>query len=219
MFLSSFREQLLQIFGDESLFGFAAIDDRLAKETGCKCSLVTLLPYPDLQYKYSNVEYLIMTEALWGKHSAMINEVKAFLDENSIQYATPSASTKKDGNLRAEYSYKWAAIHAGLGFIGKNDVFVHPKYAQRVRISCLLIDYDVPVFSGSIESKCGECDICVRACPHHLITGRSWDINIMREELIDYNSCNTKSNYEDEAEPYACAQCLLSCKYGNYVNT
>lgn len=113
----------------------------------------------------------------------------------------------------AEFSYKWAAIHAGLGFIGKNDVFVHYKYGQRVRISCLLINLDVPGFSENIDSKCGDCDLCVRACPHGYISGRAWNVNIRREELVDYKKCAAKSKHSGDGEKYLCARCSLACRY------
>lgn len=124
---------------------------------------------------YNAVEYFEMLDALRKEHRTKLNVFKSILDENKIHYSAPPASPKNDGAHLAEFSYKWAAIHAGLGFIGKNDVFVHEAYAQRVRISCLLIDYDAPVFAGEItKSKCGVCNRCVEACPHNFISGANW---------------------------------------------
>jgi len=210
-----FLEYLRDVFQDESLFGFSSIDKSLAVKTKCKTALVTFLPYPDLEYMYNAVEYFNMLEELRREHSEKLNKIKAFLDENRIKYALPSASPEDDGNHKAEFSYKWAAIHTGLGFIGKNDVFTHYKYAQRVRISCLLIDFALPVFDGEIISKCGECDLCVQACPYHFITGRSWNIDIHRDELVDYKKCAVKSKHSGDGQKHLCSYCLLACKYPN----
>jgi epoxyqueuosine reductase len=209
---------LKAIFKDESLYGFSAIDSSLADQIGCKCALVTLMPYPDLTYMYNPIKFFHMAESLRKEHSKKIAGLKQFLGRNAVRYATPPASPKDDGKHLAEFSYKWAAIHAGLGFIGKNDVFVHEKYAQRVRISCLLIDDEMPVFTGEVYSKCGACDLCVRACPHGLITGQPWHENVQRHELIDYKTCATKSRHDGNGVKYLCARCSLSCTYPECVH-
>lgn len=213
MTVTAFFEYLNKIFEDEALFGLSSISEDLADKTGCKCALVTLLSYPDLQYMYNAFEYFAMLEDLRKKHIEKLNEIKLFLNINRIKYVTPPASPNDNGEHMAEFSYKWAAIHAGLGFIGKNDVFVHYKYAQRVRISCLLIDFDLPVFSGDISSKCGKCNLCVEACPHKFITGHVWHKDIQREELINYRKCATKSKHSGEGHKYLCAHCSLACTY------
>ncbi len=218
MTVDALLDCLKMIFKDESLYGFSAIDSSLADQTGCKCALVTLMPYPDLTYMYNPVEFFHMAESLRKEHSKKIAGLKQFLDRNAVRYATPPASPKDDGEHLAGFSYKWAAIHAGLGFIGKNDVFVHEKYAQRVRISCLLIDDEMPVFTGEVYSKCGACDLCVRACPHGLITGQPWHENVQRHELIDYKTCATKSRHDGNGVKYLCARCSLSCTYPDCVH-
>ncbi len=213
MTVTSLLNCLKVLFNDESLYGFSTIDSALAEKTGCKCAVTTLMPYPDLSYMYNPVEFFEMTESLRKEHSEKMAELKKFLDRNSVRYATPPASPKDDGEHLAEFSYKWAAIHAGLGFIGKNDVFVHEKYAQRVRISCLLIDYEMPVFRGEVISKCGACDICVRACPHGFIAGQTWHENVRRSALLDYKKCATKSKHGGDGMRYLCALCSLACTY------
>lgn len=210
---SEFVDYLYWIFKDRTLFGFTTLERDLSEKTHCKCVLVTLLPFPDLKYMYNGFEYFEMAEGLRKKHSEKLNKVKLFLQGNQIGYAIPPASPKDDGEYLAEFSYKWAAIHAGLGFIGKNDVFVHYKYAQRVRISCLLVDLDMPVFNGEVDSKCGNCRLCVDACPHGFITGNAWYKEVHREELIDYKKCATKSKYGDSDIKYLCARCSLACTY------
>ena len=206
-------KHLLDVFKDNSLFRFSPIDKSLAKKEGCRCALVTLLPYPDLKYNYDPIEYFIMFKGLWEKHSEKMNMVKAFLDADSIKYKAPPAAPKDDGNHLAEFSYKWAAIHAGLGFIGKSDAFVHYKYAQKVRISCLLIDFDMPVFDGQVSAKCDDCDLCVQACVYQYISGKAWHINIRRDELIDYKKCAAKTKHSGDGQKYACGYCVMACKY------
>ena len=120
---------LSDIFKDKSLFGFSHITENLANREDCKCAIVTLLPYPDLNYDYSPIEYFIMLQDLWKNHSVMMDRLKGFFYDNNVIYKSPPATPNDDGSHRADFSYKWAAIQAGLGFIGKNDVFVHYKYS------------------------------------------------------------------------------------------
>jgi ferredoxin len=211
--ISAFTDCLLDAFGDPSLFGFSSIEERLAEQTGCKCALVTLVTHPDLNYHYNPVEFYHMATELGEAQSAKMRLVKNFLDEKGIRYASPPAAPKNDGSYFAEFSYKWAAIHAGLGFIGKNDVFVHYQYAQRVRISCLLLDLSVPCYAGGIQSKCSSCDACVQACPHGLLTGETWNIAAKREDLVDYKSCARNSRHDGSGQKYLCAHCSLACRY------
>jgi hypothetical protein len=82
MTVSTFMEHLHKIFGDDSLYGFSKIDKDLSEKTCCKCSLITLLPYPDLHCIYNPIEFYLMLEDLRQKHAEMLNGVKSFLDTN-----------------------------------------------------------------------------------------------------------------------------------------
>jgi len=140
--------------------------------------------------------------------------VKDYLTLHGVHYASPSATPAEDGEHLSEYSQKWAAIHAGLGFIGKNDVFVHYMYGQRVRISVILVDLYLPCFTGEITSRCGSCRMCVDACPHGYIAGQPWHINTQRNDLLDYKACASQSNpYGKDSHPSLCGDCLFACLY------
>ena len=64
---SELSAHLMDIFGDNSLFGFSRIDKSLAEREGCKCAIVTLLPYPDLEYCYEQ-ENIVSCLAIYGKN-------------------------------------------------------------------------------------------------------------------------------------------------------
>ena len=207
------NDLLYSLFEDHSLYGYSDIDDEMKLQTGCSCALVTILPFSDPEKIYRSDEFYRASEELQRIHALKINEIKKYLDGHNIRYSSPPAAPKDDGEHKADFSYKWAAIHAGLGFIGKNDVFVHYKFGQRVRISCLLLDIDIPVFHGTIESKCGSCDLCVQACPHHFLSGKEWNESIHREELIDFKRCATKSKHFGEGKKYLCCHCMMACPW------
>ena len=69
--------------------------------------------------------------------------------------------------LKAPFQHKTAAVHAGLGWIGKLDIFVTEQYGSGLRFATILTNLppqkeDIkPIF----ESKCGKCTVCADTCP------------------------------------------------------
>lgn len=61
---------------------------------------------------------------------------------------------------------KDAAVMAGLGCIGKNNLFVTPDYGPRVRLRAMLLDVELPA-TGPLEfDPCNGCAMpCRAACP------------------------------------------------------
>ena len=62
------------------------------------------------------------------------------LDEYQVKYDIPPVAQSNEADLEAPFSFKFAAVNAGLGWIGKNDVVITEKYGPRVRLSAILIN-------------------------------------------------------------------------------
>ena len=61
---------------------------------------------------------------------------------------------------------KDAAVMAGLGCIGKNNLFVTPDYGPRVRLRALLLDAELPATGAVDFNPCRGCAMpCRAACP------------------------------------------------------
>jgi len=61
---------------------------------------------------------------------------------------------------------KDAAVLAGLGCIGKNNILVTPQYGPRQRLRVMLVDVDLPSTGPSEFDPCHNCDMpCRSACP------------------------------------------------------
>jgi len=92
--------------------------------------------------------------------------------------------------LRFDFSHKMAATRAGLGWIGKTALFISEKYGPRARLATVLTDFPVSVCANPIEeSKCTDCDLCVRICPAQAANGPAWNINIDRNDFFDPFAC------------------------------
>jgi epoxyqueuosine reductase len=61
---------------------------------------------------------------------------------------------------------KDAAVLAGLGCIGKNNLLLTPRYGSRVRLRAMLLEADLPATGPRRFDPCAKCPAyCRRACP------------------------------------------------------
>lgn len=119
--------------------------------------------------------------------------------------------------LKAPFSFKFAAVHAGLGWIGKNDVVITGKYGPRVRLSAVLINERFVYGEKIIRNHCPEdCHKCVDACPHKALRDVPWNIDSFRSEIIDYRLCNEKRSLylKTHGRKNACGLCMAACPFG-----
>jgi epoxyqueuosine reductase len=108
---------------------------------------------------------------------------------------------------------KDAAVLAGLGSIGKNNLVVTPKYGPRIRWRVLLLDH-LARATGPVEyDPCDGCDQrCRKACPVGAFDGTPYDGSTLAQSQLpgtdgtyDRVTCNTKmaQDVEDAAQALA----------------
>jgi epoxyqueuosine reductase len=96
--------------------------------------------------------------------------------------------------LRHGFSHKMVGTRAGLGWIGKSDLFISRKFGPRLRLASILVDHPVkPLDTPINKSRCGKCNVCVEACPAKAISGKLWNIKIDRDEYYDAFKCQKKA--------------------------
>lgn len=68
------------------------------------------------------------------------------------------------------------AQRTGLGFFGKNHMFINEKYGSFVFIGELLLDFEVNISSGASSERntCFDCGACIRACPGRCLSGNDF---------------------------------------------
>ncbi len=124
---------------------------------------------------------------------------------------------KRTGEERVLLPHKTAAVHAGLGWVGKSDLLVTPQFGSAVRLSTLLTDAPLICDKPELYSRCGGCMECSRACPGEAIYGRNWEMGMDRDDLIHMPKCRstakriTKERFGIEAT--ICGKCFAVCPY------
>ncbi len=57
------------------------------------------------------------------------------------------------------------AHKAGIGYYGKNCSIINDEYGSFIFIGYIMTDLNISPDKGYIESKCGDCELCLKACP------------------------------------------------------
>ncbi len=104
---------------------------------------------------------------------------------------------------------KDAAVLAGLGRVGRNNLVVTPEYGPRVRWRVLLLDHAAQATGGVEYDPCTGCDEpCRRACPVGAFDETAYDATVLGQSQLpatdgtyDRITCNTKmaQDVEDAA--------------------
>lgn len=121
--------------------------------------------------------------------------------------------------LTYDISHKMVATRAGLGWIGKTDLFISPTFGPRLRLVSILIEQMPEFMSGPVEkSKCGKCNICVIRCPAKAANGKLWNINTYRDEFFDAHKCREKcgelAKQRLSVDERICGLCVSVCPLG-----
>ena len=121
--------------------------------------------------------------------------------------------------LRTTVSHKMIGTRAGLGWIGKTDLFISKKFGPRLRLVSLLTDYPLELKESPIDkSRCGQCVDCVVKCPANAATGRLWDIMTDRDLFFDAHKCRSKcrelTKKRLNLDSATCGICVSVCPIG-----
>jgi epoxyqueuosine reductase len=126
---------------------------------------------------------------------------------------------EKYPTLRYDISHKMIATRAGLGWIGKTDLFISKKFGARIRLVSILLNSEAEPESKPIDkSRCGTCSTCVNICPVGAATGQLWDIHTDRDIFFDAIKCRDKCTEFGrdhlKVDRKICGICVAACPIG-----
>lgn len=202
------------------IIGFADLEDVLPKDLknlpvgiaiGVRLSngiIKRIINGPTILYAY---HYSIANDFL--------NEI-ALKTTNYLQSfgidAIPVPASQNIRTVKLVFPHKTTATRAGLGWIGKSNLLIHPKFGPRLRLTTVLTNAQIIKFGKPIEdSRCKGCKKCVKACPVGAIIGVNWKKGMKREDLFILEKCweqidrNEKIIYKP-----VCGICISACPFG-----
>jgi epoxyqueuosine reductase len=116
--------------------------------------------------------------ARYLRHGDYHKEVAERL-ERALQRASESSPFKWKVcvDTSAVLERSWAAL-AGLGWIGKNTLLIHPKHGSYLFLAEALVDRKLGLAPAPLADYCGHCTRCLDACPTKAFPSpRSLDAN------------------------------------------
>jgi epoxyqueuosine reductase len=199
-------------FGDFQ-YGIS-IGKRLADRIVDKVRYGPTLEYYN-HYRKMNVELTSLAEKISkALHSVGI---ETLCIEPTV--TTHELDTIYSADLSTRLSHKMVATRAGLGWIGKSDLFVSKAFGPRLRLVSLLTNRPLESDNQPVEkSRCGTCSVCVQKCPAQAINGKLWDIAVRRDEFFDPFKCRQKCKEFGEKflkmDVRVCGICVSVCPIG-----
>lgn len=214
------EKMIRDIFSEhpEVLYGFTDIAYSTYADT-YQSALVFAVPHGEqlTMETYSEEKFEKVLQDAKKAAEKILTQLQKVLDEYGINYLVPPLAQNNETDLTAPFSFKFAAINAGLGWIGKNDVVITEKYGPRVRLAVILINQPFAYDGKILYSNCPEsCRMCVDACPHKALHDVQWSIDSLRCDIIDYKLCNEKRSLyiKTHGRKNACGICMAACPFG-----
>lgn len=133
--------------------------------------------------------------------------VATFIQEKAFKaLPIPASQTVDWKNQKGHLSHKRIGELAGLGWIGRNNLLVNPKWGARFRLVTVLVDMPLEA-DKPLEEDCGDCRMCLSVCPAQAIK---------RKEDFDHWACYEKLKDFHKLPligQHICGICVKAC-YG-----
>jgi epoxyqueuosine reductase len=107
---------------------------------------------------------------------------------------------------------KYWAMKAGLGFIGRNTLFISPKFGSFCNIGILLLDSDICRENNLLLEKnhCENCNKCINSCPTKaLVSPFTLDCN----KCISYQNQFGDEDFDTQGWIKGCDICQEVCPF------
>ena len=190
------------------IYGFYAVDEEPYSDT-YPVALVLMRPFR-CTGRESDAAYheLLLREK--DRLNEILRSVAISFNDRGIQNL-PMPLNRFD--VDESLPRKVAALKAGLGWLGKNDRVVHRLYGSRTLSCRLYINADLPVNTHIRKNECGDCRLCVDACPAACLKNKKWSARVSRKDVIDEAAClEYRSRAYSETGLYSeCDLCIRCC--------
>ena len=134
----------------------------------------------------------------------------AFIRDQGFRALPIAASQIIDwDNQLGHLSHKKVGRLAGLGWIGRNNLLVHPEYGAQFRLATVLTDMPLDA-DRVLDRECGDCFECLAGCPAAAIRPE--------RENFDHRACFEKLKEFRRSGivgQFICGVCVKGCRPSN----
>ena len=149
-------------------------------------------------------------------HKQMKKRLMALADE--LREAHPQAAFKVFVDT-APVPERELAQRAGIGWVGKHTLIIHPKLGSYLFIGGIVmtLEASAPESQPAITDHCGSCTACIDACPTRAIT----DHQVDARRCISYLTIEHRDAIEPELAAkigdwiYGCDVCQEVCPHNS----
>jgi epoxyqueuosine reductase len=154
------------------------------------------------------------------------------LDEGHHSVAIPSFLPVRidGGQMKGVISLKHAAVKAGMGSLGDNTLLISDRFGNRLSLSALVTEVDIPPLQRVSTSACSHCSKCIDSCPTGAISSKGVDsvrctnftyqvpwavrpmVKFMAKHGIARSYLESYINNLDYIEK-ACSNCMTVCPF------
>jgi epoxyqueuosine reductase QueG len=145
---------------------------------------------------FTFVQFSLPAQSGYPKvHIADDLELIKLSDDNQI-------ATNNFEGTKSALPLKTLVTHAGLGWIGKNNLLVNKDYGCSQVWGGILTNAPVNTIVHDIPAvQCGVCRECLDVCQPKALKGRTWQAGIQRDEIVDVDICTI------------CLKCMVHCPW------
>ena len=147
--------------------------------------------YRQINYRLDMIAYLLAREI----------EQKGF---KALPFAASQMVDWQD--QKAHISHKHIGEIAGTGWIGRNNLLVHPVFGAHVRYNTILTDMTLDA-GEPMDAGCGSCVACVQVCPAQAIK--------VERDQFDHKGCFAmlkRFKNERALGHHICGICVKTCR-------
>ncbi|MBC2581515.1 tRNA epoxyqueuosine(34) reductase QueG [Clostridium sp. DJ247] len=110
---------------------------------------------------------------------------------------------------------RYIAVQAGVGFLGKNNMIITEKYGSYVFLGEIITNIKVEI-DEPVKNKCGECNLCEKACPTGSIKGGN-NPNICLSYITQKKDIEDHWFSKLSGRMFGCDTCQRVCPYNAQV--
>lgn len=110
------------------------------------------------------------------------------------------------------YDERLAAVLAGIGFFGRNQLIIHPILGTYHFLGLVFLDISIQEERiHHVEDSCGTCEVCIKACPSKALSMDGYNIHKCISAFNQSKRLLTISETQLNYCLFGCDLCQLAC--------